>query len=391
MAVFINSIIIGDNAKTSANDCVVFGANANTSELSSVAIGKDSKATREFEVSFGNESIKRVLSNIDSAKLANDAVNLEQLSTLEAKVEELKDEINRKISSVFRYKGSVLNASDLNKISDREIGDTYNVEASGANYVWDGKGWDRLNETIDLSLYARKDELANKVDIELLNGVYTKVDGFKKEIDSLNKQRLNFVGNIVFGHGLLKNETFLLLDDGAVLKDEYPELYKLYKGGVNEDELHFYLPSLPFSFGALELFINAGKRTILPNKKEFYNVEISNANIIHSQTIRKSAAPLLVTFKLKDGTSLQSENIPRGIDVKFLYAIDSHKIGVQHSSLGIDFKDGKDPQIVDIEIEVRAPEGATQVDGKWVVDGVELDTTPLLTPEGLELKGEINE
>lgn len=40
------------------------------------------------------------------------------------------------------------------------VGDVYNIDDTGANYAWTGESWDKLSETIDLTSYAVKSELA---------------------------------------------------------------------------------------------------------------------------------------------------------------------------------------------------------------------------------------
>jgi phage minor structural protein len=61
--------------------------------------------------------------------------------------EAYKDEINTKISAVYRFKGSV-DTVELLPVSTQEIGDTYNVIDTGANYAWTQNGWDKLSETV---------------------------------------------------------------------------------------------------------------------------------------------------------------------------------------------------------------------------------------------------
>ena len=69
-----------------------------------------------------------------------------------------KAEVDAKVSSVYRYRGSVDTREQL-PTSDLVVGDVYNVVDSGANYAWDGSAWDKLSETIDLTPYALKTEL----------------------------------------------------------------------------------------------------------------------------------------------------------------------------------------------------------------------------------------
>ena len=70
-----------------------------------------------------------------------------------------KDEISSKISSVYRYKGSVETKTDLpsEKLTEGEV---YNIKDTGDNYAWVAPVgelagfWDKLAGDIDLSSYA---------------------------------------------------------------------------------------------------------------------------------------------------------------------------------------------------------------------------------------------
>lgn len=71
-----------------------------------------------------------------------------------------KTEIDNKVASVYKYKGSVATYAALPS-SGQIVGDVYNVEENGANYAWDGTTWDKLGETIDFSPYLLKTDAAS--------------------------------------------------------------------------------------------------------------------------------------------------------------------------------------------------------------------------------------
>ncbi len=71
-----------------------------------------------------------------------------------------KTEIDNKVASVYKYKGSVATYAALPS-TGQVVGDVYNVEENGANYAWDGTTWDKLGETIDFSPYLLKTEAAS--------------------------------------------------------------------------------------------------------------------------------------------------------------------------------------------------------------------------------------
>ena len=76
--------------------------------------------------------------------------------------EQVDQKINTAISSVYRVKGSVANYNAL-PTKDVSIGDVYNLEDTGANYVATSTtpDWDKLSETVDLNGYLTKTDAAS--------------------------------------------------------------------------------------------------------------------------------------------------------------------------------------------------------------------------------------
>lgn len=60
-----------------------------------------------------------------------------------------KSEIDTKLTGGMHYKGSVQTVADLPS-SGNEVGDFYNVIATGENYAWDGSAWDLTGSMVDL-------------------------------------------------------------------------------------------------------------------------------------------------------------------------------------------------------------------------------------------------
>lgn len=71
-----------------------------------------------------------------------------------------KSEVDQKVSSVYKYKGSVPQQSNLPQ-SDQTVGDVYNVEDTDMNYAWDGTKWDPIGGIADLSSYLTKSDAAS--------------------------------------------------------------------------------------------------------------------------------------------------------------------------------------------------------------------------------------
>lgn len=75
---------------------------------------------------------------------------------------ELAKQIKDSLGSVYVYKGSVNNYSDLP--DNAATGDVYNVVSNGKNYAWTGSEWDDLGGTVDLSAYQKTANLSQTID-----------------------------------------------------------------------------------------------------------------------------------------------------------------------------------------------------------------------------------
>lgn len=110
-----------------------------------------------------------------------------------------KDEIDSMVSSVYKFKGSVESFENLPK-SRNKIGDVWNVIDTGANYAWDGKSWDKLSETYDLSNYALKSDLTSN-NIEYNNGDITSVKEALDKLLYIDPKITSFTGGGTFEMG----------------------------------------------------------------------------------------------------------------------------------------------------------------------------------------------
>lgn len=68
-----------------------------------------------------------------------------------------KTEVDAKVSSVYKYKGSVANEAAL-PTEGQVVGDVYNLEDTGMNVAWTGEGWDKLGSVVDLTPYLTKED-----------------------------------------------------------------------------------------------------------------------------------------------------------------------------------------------------------------------------------------
>lgn len=111
-----------------------------------------------------------------------------KVSTLETKVGNIytKAEVDAKVSSVMRYKGSKDTYTELPS-EGNEVGDVWNVVGAdaangvraGDNFAWNGTGWDNLGGAVVLDGYATKDDLNGKVDKVEGSRLMTSAEGEK--------------------------------------------------------------------------------------------------------------------------------------------------------------------------------------------------------------------
>ena len=71
-----------------------------------------------------------------------------------------KTEVDAKVASVYKYKGSVANESALPK-SGQVVGDVYDLQDTGMNVAWNGTKWDNLGLSVDLTPYLTKTEASS--------------------------------------------------------------------------------------------------------------------------------------------------------------------------------------------------------------------------------------
>lgn len=111
--------------------------------------------------------------NISITKLQSDKANKVHNHTIEdvtdlsntlktfAKADDTytKEDIDNKVSAIYRPKGSVPDFDSLPD-SDNMVGDTYTLQDTGAEYVWTGEKWEYIGEKIDLTPYVKKTDFS---------------------------------------------------------------------------------------------------------------------------------------------------------------------------------------------------------------------------------------
>ena len=127
------------------------------------------------------------------SQITNTPSTLAGYGITDAATKEELEEVEAKLSNVFKYKGSVATYADLEEIEDPEVGDVYNVIETEKNYAWSGTAWDDLGGIVDLSNYWSKEDLIplTREDIDEITGSASTVESFLKILAESNEVMLD--------------------------------------------------------------------------------------------------------------------------------------------------------------------------------------------------------
>ena len=167
-------IAIGNGSEATSPGSMAFGNNANATHVYSVVFGIGatdaySQGQFTFNLPYGpddfyfNSCWEPGDDNSEARTLQSYLDERATTEALTAGVKDAKDYADTVAERVLKYKGSVEKYSELEgKKETAKVGDTWNVEETGANYAWTGEEWDKLSETLDLTVYALKTTTVNK-------------------------------------------------------------------------------------------------------------------------------------------------------------------------------------------------------------------------------------
>jgi len=125
-----------------------------TTSAQTIATNKSLFDAAKTSLESADAVLAQGLQNEKTARETADTTNLQAA----------KDYAKSLLSSALRYQGQVANMTELNtKTATAQKGDMWNVVNDGsghsANYAFNGVGWDKVSDTIDLSPYATKVEV----------------------------------------------------------------------------------------------------------------------------------------------------------------------------------------------------------------------------------------
>lgn len=145
---------VGEIGDDTANDAKVATQAAIKAYLAKKLEGMGS--TDQLQTKIDKAKDEAIKSATETA--ATDATN----KVNEAKTE-LQKQIDAKVASVFKFKGSLDNKTALDAIEGMIVGDVYHTSDDGKEYVYTGEEWELLGFTIDLSAYATTESVTKAI------------------------------------------------------------------------------------------------------------------------------------------------------------------------------------------------------------------------------------
>ena len=198
-----------------------------------------------------------------------------------AKTAEIESNYAKKsdITSLYKVKGSVTTTEDFP--TNPEIGDVYDVESNGMNYVWTGEKWDPLGSIVDLSGYALNSEVDDKIsnipapgiaEVEYgefkLDGVVTKPVNGVVRIPAVKGKVKHTISGYLKGRIVVDNSNSIVKGNGnttLILDNCYIDNAA---SGVNDDTSTaiYYEPDaekliIKLNPGTFNYVVNSGEKT----------------------------------------------------------------------------------------------------------------------------------
>ena len=180
---------IGDTTDTYRNGYFYKSNGTSWNEIEVQSLAEYAK-TSELTTAINNEKTAREsgdTSTLSTAKTYTDT----KASNVLTEAKKYAETVSEK---AMHFKGSVETYEELEKKENPTQGDMWNVEETGANYAWTGSTWDKLSETLDLSIYALKETTINGQKLD--SNITLKADDVGVALDVSSQSTTEYSGTI---------------------------------------------------------------------------------------------------------------------------------------------------------------------------------------------------
>ena len=118
--------------------------------------------------------------------------------------------LESKVTAIFTFKGTKATVAELPEDGSQKVGDVWHVTETGGEYVWDGSEWELLGISVDLSAYAKTEDVTADI-AEALQSAKDYTDALETEVDGKLAQKVN----VVAGSSLVPDAKIELIDQNA--------------------------------------------------------------------------------------------------------------------------------------------------------------------------------
>ena len=118
--------------------------------------------------------------------------------------------LESKITAIFTFKGTKATVAELPSDGTQQVGDVWHVTETGGEYVWDSAEWELLGISVDLSVYAKTEDVTTDI-AEALQSAKDYTDALETEVDGKLAQKVN----VVAGSSLVPDDKIELIDQNA--------------------------------------------------------------------------------------------------------------------------------------------------------------------------------
>lgn len=146
-----------------------------------------------------------VIDNLDSESTTA-ALSANQGRLLGQRVTSLES----KVTAIFTFKGTKATVAELPSDGSQAVGDVWHVTETGGEYVWDSAEWELLGISVDLSAYAKTEDVTTDI-AEALQSAKDYTDALETEVDGKLAQKVN----VVAGSSLVPDDKIELIDQNA--------------------------------------------------------------------------------------------------------------------------------------------------------------------------------
>lgn len=257
------------------------------------------KKYADDEIASAEARVKQVTDGLDS-KVNTLSGNVH--TTIANVQTALTKTINDKVAVAYRYAGSCTYA-EL-PASGSVIGEVWNVTdangnfPAGTNYAWDGNKWDALGGSIDLSPYAKTEDVNKK--IETINQTNTNL---QSAIDSVSSATKTLVGEV-------SAATVATYATKTALQTAQDNITTAYTKAIGTAKAE----AIGTASGYTDTQVNAAKNSI----KQTTDTISSNLSKLSASTVnvKATADSAVQTASVDCGASVKKE----GTELKFSFA-----------------------------------------------------------------------